>query len=253
MRRKRSITWLDVRNGRVVKGVRFENLTDEGDPVELAARYSAEGADEICFLDISATLEGRTTMLDIVRRTAEKISIPLSVGGGIDSVDTMKAALRAGADKVAINSAAVANPALITECAEVFGRQCVVVSIDAMRTDTGWVVRTHGGSREVPLDAVEWAAECERRGAGELLITAIDRDGTYSGFDLELLAAIRERTTIPVIASGGAGTARHFVEVLQADLSDAALAASIFHRGEIAISEVKDELAAAGVPVRTTV
>ncbi len=252
MLRKRVIPCLDVHEGRVVKGVRFVDLVDEGDPVELAERYVAEGADEICFLDITASHEDRDTMLDVVRRTAENVFVPLTVGGGIRSADDMRAALRAGADKVSVNSAAVARPALIDECAREFGRQCVVLAIDAKRRadGSGWDVYTHGGRHNTNIDAVEWAAEGARRGAGEILLTSMDRDGTYAGYDIELLRAVRAATTIPVIASGGAGTIDHCIEALGDDRADAVLAASIFHRREIEIADLKRGLAAAGVPVR---
>jgi cyclase len=235
-----------------VKGVRFVDLVDEGDPVELAERYVAEGADEICFLDITASHEARETMLDVVHRTAENVFVPLTVGGGIRSVDDMRAALRAGADKVSVNSAAVARPELIDECAAHFGTQCVVLAIDAKRRDdgSGWDVFTHGGRENTAIDAVEWAAEGARRGAGEILLTSMDRDGTYSGYDIDLLEAVRAVTTIPVIASGGAGTIDHCVDALGDDRADAVLAASIFHRREIEIEDLKQGLDAAGIPVR---
>jgi cyclase len=234
--RRRVIPCLDVHAGRVVKGVRFLDLVDEGDPVELAARYVAEGADEICFLDITASHEDRETMLDIVHRTAENVFVPLTVGGGIRSVDDMRAALRAGADKVSVNSAAVARPQLI----------------DAKRRKdgTGWDVYTHGGRLNTGIDAVAWAAEGARRGAGEILLTSMDRDGTYEGYDVELLEAVRAVTTIPVIASGGAGTVEHCIDALAPDRADAVLAASIFHRREIEIEDLKAGLDRAGIPVR---
>lgn len=254
MLRKRVIPCLDVHAGRVVKGVRFVDLVDEGDPVELAERYVAEGADEICFLDITASHEARETMLGVVRRTAENVFVPLTVGGGIRSVADMRAALRAGADKVSVNSAAVARPELIDECAAHFGTQCVVLAIDAKRRSAdhgdGWDVYTHGGRENTAIDAVAWAAEGARRGAGEILLTSMDRDGTYAGYDLELLEAVRAVTTIPVIASGGAGTIDHCVEALAVDRADAVLAASIFHRREIEIEDLKLGLDEAGIPVR---
>jgi cyclase len=250
--RKRVIPCLDVHDGRVVKGVQFVDLVDEGDPVELAERYVAEGADEICFLDITASHEGRDTMLDVVRRTAQNVFVPLTVGGGVRSVDDMRAALRAGADKVSVNTAAVDRPELIDECAAAFGTQCVVLAIDARRRvdEPGWEVYVHGGRTPTGRDAVEWAAEGAARGAGEILLTSMDRDGTKAGYDLKLLEAVRAAVTVPVIASGGAGTIEHCVEALEPGRADAVLAASIFHRKEIAIADLKAGMAAAGVPVR---
>jgi cyclase len=251
MLRRRIIPCLDVHDGRVVKGVQFINLTDEGDPVELAARYVEEGADEICFLDITATHEGRDTMLDVVRRTARQVFVPLTVGGGVRSVEDMRATLRAGADRVTVNTAAVDRPELIRECAGAFGRQCVVLAIDARRRAGGaWEVVTRGGRMPTGLDAVAWAAEGARLGAGEILLTSMDRDGTKDGYDLELLAAVRGSAPVPVIASGGAGTIEHCIDALREDRADAVLAASIFHRREISIAELKREMAAAGIPVR---
>jgi cyclase len=251
MLRRRIIPCLDVHDGRVVKGVQFVDLTDEGDPVELAARYVAEGADEICFLDITASHEGRKTMLDVVRRTAEQVFVPLTVGGGVRSVQDMRATLRAGADRVTVNTAAVDRPALIAECAEAFGAQCVVLAIDAKRrSGEGWEVYTHGGRTPTGLEAVAWAAEGARLGAGEILLTSMDRDGTKDGYDLELLEAVRSAVPVPVIASGGAGTVDHCIEALGGHRADAVLAASIFHRREIAIVDLKDGLAAAGIPIR---
>ena len=252
MLRKRVIPCLDVHDGRVVKGVQFVDLVDEGDPVELAERYVAEGADEICFLDITASHEGRDTMLDVVRRTAQNVFVPLTVGGGVRSVDDMRAALRAGADKVSVNTAAVDRPELIDECAAAFGTQCVVLAIDTRRRvdEPGWEVYVHGGRTPTGRDAVEWAAEGAARGAGEILLTSMDRDGTKAGYDLKLLEAVRAAVTVPVIASGGAGTIEHCVEALEPGRADAVLAASIFHRKEIAIADLKAGMAAAGVPVR---
>jgi len=252
MLRRRIIPCLDVHAGRVVKGVQFVDLVDEGDPVELAERYVAEGADEICFLDITASSDARDTMLDAVRRTAENVFVPLTVGGGVRSVDDMRAVLRAGADKVSVNTAAVERPQLIAECAAAFGIQCVVLAIDAKRRvdGSGWEVYTHGGRTPTGRDAVEWAIEGTRLGAGEILLTSMDRDGTKDGYDLELLGAVRGAVTVPIIASGGAGTIEHCVEALADDRSDAVLAASIFHRKEIAIADLKRGLAAAGIPVR---
>jgi len=266
MLRKRVIVCLDVRDGRVVKGTRFVDLRDMGDPVELAVRYEAEGADEIVFLDISATVEGRATLLDVVRRTAERLFIPLTVGGGIGSVDDIARVLRAGADKVSINTAAVRRPELLTEAAERFGRQCVVASIDAAHSgrqcvvasidaarsgDGSFTVFTHGGRTATSLDAVAWARECAERGAGEILLTSIDEDGRRSGYDLELTAAVARSVSVPVIASGGAGAAEHFRDAFHAG-ADAALAAGIFHDGTTTVRDVKRFLAAAGVPVRLT-
>jgi cyclase len=235
----------------VVKGVNFVNLTDEGDPVELAERYAAEGADEICYLDISASPEGRPTMLDVVRRTAENVFVPLTVGGGVRSSEDMKATLRAGADKVGINTAAVTRPELISECAERFGRQCVVLAIDARRRDDGtFEVVVNGGRRPTGRDAVDWAIEGVDRGAGELLLTSMDADGTKSGFDLALTRAVTRAVGVPVIASGGAGSVADFVDVVKEGGASAVLAASIFHRREIEMAAVKTAMASAGIPVR---
>jgi len=249
---KRIIPCLDVKDGRVVKGVNFLNLRDAGDPVELAALYDAEGADELVFLDISASYEGRATMVEVVRRTAAEITIPFTVGGGVSSVDDMKRLLRAGADKTGINTAAVLRPELITEGARMFGSQCIVVAIDAkynpeMKT---WEVYTHGGRKPTGLDAVEWAKKAERLGAGELLLTSMDADGTKDGFDVKLTRAVSEEVSIPVIASGGAGRVEHFHEVLTEGKADAALAASIFHYKEVTIAQVKGYLFGKGVEVR---
>lgn len=250
MLRKRVIPCLDVAGGRVVKGVQFVDLTDEGDPVELAAKYAAGGADEICFLDITASSDERATMLDVVRRTARNVFVPLSVGGGVRSVADMRATLRAGADKVVINTAALADPDLIDRCAVEFGRQCVVLAMDAKRHSDGWEVYSHGGRTATGRDAVAWAAEGAKRGAGELLVTSMDRDGTYDGYDLELLRAIKAAVRVPVIASGGAGSIDHCVAAFDSADADAVLAASIFHRDEITLATLKAGLAAAGVPVR---
>lgn len=249
--RTRIIPCLDVRDGRVVKGVNFVNLTDEGDPVELAERYAAEGADEICYLDISASPEGRPTTLDVVRRTAENVFVPLTVGGGVRSSDDMKATLRAGADKVGVNTAAVSRPELISECATRFGRQCVVLAIDARRTPTGtFEVVVNGGRTGTGREAVAWAIEGVERGAGEILLTSMDADGTKDGFDLALTRAVADAVEVPVIASGGAGSVRHCVEAVTEGGASAVLAASIFHRREIEIAEVKAAMSAAGIPVR---
>jgi len=249
---KRIIPCLDVKDGRVVKGVNFVNLRDAGDPVELAAIYDKEGADELVFLDISASVEGRATMIEVVRRTAGEITIPFTVGGGISSTDDMKRLLRAGADKIGINTAAIRNPDLIGEGSKIFGAQCIVVAIDAkFNSEWGeWEVFTHGGRNPTGIRALEWAKDAERRGAGELLLTSMDADGTKDGFDLELTAAVSGSVGIPVIASGGAGNAKHFVDVFAQGKADAGLAASIFHYKEVSVREVKDALRAQGVNVR---
>jgi cyclase len=252
---KRVIPCLDVKDGRVVKGVRFVDLTDEGDPPELARRYAEAGADEICFLDITAAPEGRGTLLDIVERTASQVFVPLSVGGGVRSAREMRDVLRAGADKVAVNSAAVRDPDLIRTCARRFGSQCVVISVDA-RAVPGqpgrWEVVVQGGREATGLDAVEWIVRCVENGAGEVLLTSIDRDGTQDGFDIELLRTVTDLVHVPVIASGGAGTPAHMTEAVTAGHADAVLAASIFHRDIHSIEAVKADMAAAGVPVRLT-
>jgi cyclase len=250
MLRKRIIPCLDVRDGRVVKGVRFVDLTDEGDPVELAARYAEEGADEICYLDISASPEGRPTLLEVVRRTAREVFVPLTVGGGVRSPEDMKAVLRAGADKVAVNTAAVRDPDLIARCARTFGTQCVVLAIDARRNNGGFEVVITGGREPTGLDAVEWAKTGTRLGAGEILLTSMDRDGTQDGFDLPLTRAVADAVEVPVIASGGAGRPEHFVEAVTVGGADAVLAASIFHRRRVEIAAVKRAMARAGIPVR---
>lgn len=254
----RVIPCLDVDGGRVVKGVRFADLRDAGDPVELARRYSEQGADEITFLDVSASTEARATTLDVVSRTAEEVFVPLTVGGGVRSAADVDALLRAGADKVGINTAAVARPEVIDEIADRFGSQVLVLSVDARRcpegtsTPSGYEVTTHGGRRGTGIDAVAWTHEAAARGAGEILLNSIDADGTTSGFDLEMLGAVRDGLTIPLIASGGAGALHHFPEAAHQG-ADAVLAASVFHFGTFTIAEVKDELAAAGVPVRRPV
>ena len=247
---KRIIACLDVKGDRVVKGTRFVDLRDQGDPVELAERYQQQGADEVVFLDISATQEERRTLWDVVQRCAERLFVPLTVGGGIRSSEDVGRALRAGADKVAINSAAVQRPEILTESAGLFGAQCVVISIDAKRTDSGYVVCTHGGSRSTDLEAMAWARECAEKGAGEVLLTSIDGDGSRSGFDVELTGAMCKAVSIPVVASGGAGKAKDFVDVFKETGCDAALAAGIFHDGVFTIDEVKRELEGAGFPVR---
>jgi imidazole glycerol-phosphate synthase subunit HisF len=248
----RVIPCLDVDGGRVVKGVNFENLRDAGDPVELARRYDAEGADELTFLDISASHEGRATTLEIVSRTAEEVFIPLTVGGGVSSVADVDRLLRAGADKVAVNTGALQRPRLVREIADRFGSQVLVLSVDARRADgaaSGFEVTTHGGRKSAGLDAVAWAREGAERGAGEILLNAMDSDGTKAGFDLELIRLVREAVTIPVVASGGAGSAADFPPAVAAG-ADAVLAATVFHFGTVSIAEVKAALAAAGCPVR---
>jgi cyclase len=247
---RRIVPCLDIKEGRVVKGVRFVDLSDAGDPVELARRYEHEGADELVFLDITATVEGRRATLAVVRAVAAELTIPFAVGGGVRSVEDVNDLLRAGCDKVSVNSAALRNPALIEEAARRFGAQCIVVAIDARAVDGGFEVVVDGGRTPTGRDAVAWAREAERRGAGELLVTSIDRDGTRTGFDIPLLRAIRDAVDLPIIASGGAGALADFVEVFAEAESDAALAASLFHYGELAIVEVKRELAAHGIPVR---
>lgn len=251
---RRIIPCLDVTGGRVVKGIEFVNLRDAGDPVELAAFYDREGADELVFLDITASSDSRHTMVDVVERTADQVFIPLTVGGGVRTVADMRELLSAGADKVSINTAAIANPDLINEGAELFGRQCIVVAVDARRQPDGssWGVYTHGGRRATGLDAVAWIAEAGQRGAGEILLTSMDRDGTRDGYDLPLLEAASAAVNIPVIASGGAGTLDHLVDALAPGRADAVLAASIFHFGEYRIADARAHLAARNVPVRQT-
>ena len=241
---KRIIPCLDVTAGRVVKGTNFVNLRDAGDPVECAVEYNNQGADELVFLDITASSDQRKTMVDVVRETAERCFMPVTVGGGIRTVEDMREMLMAGADKVGVNTAAVTNPDLISAGADAFGRQCIVVAIDAKRRadGNGWEVFTHGGRTPTGRDAVEWALEVERRGAGEILLTSMDADGTKDGYDLELTAAVSGAVRIPVIASGGAGTLDHLVEVLEKGKADAVLAASIFHFGEFTVADVKDYL-----------
>jgi imidazole glycerol-phosphate synthase subunit HisF len=246
---KRVIPCLDVDGGRVVKGTKFQDLRDAGDPVELAAHYDREGADELVFLDITATVEGRTATLDVIAQTAEQVFIPLTVGGGVQTDDDVNELLRAGADKVSLNSAAVRDPDLLSRCADRYGGQCVVIAIDAKRTTDGWEVFVDAGRTPTGRDAVAWAAEATaKRGAGEVLLTSMDRDGTGEGYDLELLEAVRDATTVPVIASGGAGELAHFAEGLR--VADAVLAASRFHDGDLTIAQVKEYLDAEGIPVR---
>lgn len=249
---KRIIPCLDVKDGRVVKGVNFVNLRDAGDPVELAAIYDKEGADELVFLDISASVEGRATMVEVVRQTAGEITIPFTVGGGISSVDDMKRLLRAGADKIGINTAAVRNPQLVSDGARKFGSQCIVVAIDAkFNAEWGeWEVFTHGGRNSTGIKTLEWAKRMEELGAGEILLTSMDADGTKDGFDLKLTRAVSELLTIPVIASGGAGKAEHFYDVFTEGKADAGLAATIFHYKELTIQGVKDDLKGKGVEIR---
>jgi imidazole glycerol-phosphate synthase subunit HisF len=246
---KRIIPCLDVDVGRVVKGTRFLAIRDAGDPVELAARYDAEGADELVFLDITATVEGRAATLAVVSRTAEQVFIPLTVGGGVRDADDVRELLRAGADKVSMNSAAVRDPVALTRSAERFGAQCMVIAIDARRRNGGWEVCVDGGRTPTGIDAVAWAAEATRRhGAGEILLTSMDRDGTGEGYDLDLLRAVADATSVPLIASGGAGELHHFAEGL--GVADAVLAASRFHDGDLTIAQVKEHLADEGIPVR---
>ena len=248
---KRIIPCLDVRDGKVVKGVNFVGIREVGDPVECAMEYDRQGADEICFLDITATHEGRRTMVDVVRKTAEHVFVPLTVGGGIRSVEDFREILRAGADKVSVNSAAVKNPELISQAAEIFGSQCVVAAIDAKRDEKGrFKVVVHGGRKDTGLDAVEWAKKCQELGAGEILLTSMDTDGCKGGFDLELLRAVCSVVSIPVIASGGCGRLEHFSQVFEEPGADAALAASLFHFRELTVQEVKEHLAEHEIPVR---
>lgn len=249
---KRIIPCLDVKNGRVVKGVNFVDLRDAGDPVEIAAAYDRAGADELVFLDITASSDARNTVVDMVRRVAETVFIPFTVGGGIRTVEDFRLLLREGADKISINSSAIQNPALISDAADKFGRQCVVVAIDAKRRPdgSGWNIYKNGGRIDMGMDAVEWAMEADRRGAGEILLTSLDCDGTKSGYDLELTRTIADHVSVPVIASGGAGTKEHFYEALTDAHADAALAASLFHYKELEINEVKQYLRDRNVPVR---
>jgi cyclase len=247
---RRLVVCLDVKGGRVVKGTQFVQLRDVGDPVELATRYELEGADEIVFLDISASAEERGTLLDVARRTAERLFVPLTIGGGVRSADDVGRALRSGADKVSINSAAVTRPAILTEAADRFGSQCVVASIDAKHDGESWRVYVKGGREATPLDAVEWAVECVRRGAGEVLLTSIDRDGARTGYDIALTRAVADAVAVPVVASGGAGSAAHVCEVLADAHADAALLAGILHDGVTTVHAVKDAMRAAHLPVR---
>ncbi len=249
---KRIIPCLDVNNGRVVKGVNFVNLRDAGDPVEIAEAYDKAGADEVVFLDITASSDDRATVVDMVRRVAEKVFIPFTVGGGIRTVEDFKMLLREGADKISVNSAAIMNPSLISEAADKFGSQCVVVAIDARRREdgSGWNIYKNGGRIDMGIDAVEWAMKADRLGAGEILLTSMDCDGTKAGYDIELTRTIAENVSVPVIASGGAGTMEHFYDALTEGKADAALAASLFHYKEMEIMDLKNYLAGRGVPVR---
>jgi len=250
---KRVIPCLDVDAGRVVKGISFVNLRDAGDPVDLASLYDAEGADELVFLDITASSDERNTMVDVVERTAERVFIPFTVGGGIRSPEDARRMLRAGADKVAVNSAAVADPSLISAAAWEFGSQCIVLAIDAKRKGDSWEVYTHGGRRSTGIDAVQWAAQGVERGAGEILLTSMDSDGQLTGYDIGLTAAVSRAVSVPVIASGGAGTLEHLYEGATKGQADALLAATIFHYGSLRIRDVKDYLAERGIPVRPLV
>lgn len=247
---KRVIPCLDVREGSVVKGVCFKELRHVGDPASLAVEYQAQGADEIVFLDVDATVAGAETMREAVQRTAEQLFVPLTVGGGIRSFEDVRRTLEVGADKISINTAAVLAPPLISKCAAAFGSQCIVLALDAKRAGDGWEVYTHSGTRRTGLDAVEWAKEAVGRGAGEVLLTSMDADGTKEGYDLELTRAVARAVRVPVIASGGCGSVRHIVAVLTEGEADAALAASIFHFGQHTVAEVKRALEAEGVPVR---
>ena len=249
---KRIIPCLDIKDGRTVKGVNFEGLRDAGDPVELARRYSEEGADELVFLDITATKEKRKTLVELVKKIAVEIDIPFTVGGGIGSTEEIADLLHAGADKVSLNSAIVRNPDLINEAAQQFGSQCIVAAVDAKRTGDQWTVFISGGSKNTGKDALKWIQEVEKRGAGEILLTSMDQDGTKEGFDIELLQKVNDFLTIPVIASGGAGTTQHCIDAIKEGNADAVLAASIFHFGEIAISELKEDLEKAQITVRNT-
>ena len=248
---KRIIPCLDVRDGRVVKGVNFVNIRDAGDPVELAAYYSDQGADEIVFLDITATSDARDTVADVVERTDARVFVPLTVGGGIRTLDDVQRLLRAGADKISVNSAAVKDPKLISQAAERFGSQCVVLAIDARLRPEGWYeVVVAGGRTPTGIDAIQWAKEGQRLGAGEILLTSMDADGTKAGFDLDMTRAVTQAVSIPVIASGGCGSLEHFAQVFEATGCDAALAASLFHFGELTVPQVKEYLAGRGIPVR---
>lgn len=248
---KRVIPCLDVTNGRVVKGTKFLDLRDAGDPVECAKVYDRQGADELVFLDITASSDGRATMISVVERTAEECFMPLTVGGGIRTVDDFRTMLRAGADKVSVNTSALQRPELLTEAARAFGSQCVVLAVDAKRDGPGkWRVYTHGGRHPTERDAIEWVIDAAQRGAGEILLTSMDADGTHGGYDLELTRAVSDAVSIPVIASGGAGELEHLADVLENGKADAVLAASIFHFGKFTVSDAKNHLASRGIPVR---
>ena len=246
----RIIPCLDVKDGRVVKGINFLNLIDAGDPVEQAKHYSDNGADEICFLDISASLENRDTMINVVKKTANEVFIPLTVGGGISSIENIQDLLKAGADKVSINSAAIKNPNIIKEASEYFGNQCIVVAVDAKKNDNDWFVYSHGGTKKTDLLALSWIEKAQELGAGEILLTSMDKDGTKSGFDNELLGKVSEFIKIPVIASGGVGTLDHFYDGVVKGKADALLAASVFHFNEISIKEVKEYLKGKNISIR---
>lgn len=247
---RRIIPCLDIKDGRTVKGVNFVSLRDAGDPVELATSYVEQGADELVFLDITATLDARGTLLDLVTRIAEVVNIPFTVGGGVRTVDDVKQLLQAGADKVAVNSAAIARPELVRELADFFGSQCVVVAMDIKEVDGTWFIHSHGGTKPTVLEAVAWARKMDGLGAGEILLTSMDHDGTKAGFAVDITKIISKAVSIPVIASGGAGNAQHFTDVFEADAADAALAASIFHFGDVPIPYLKADLQQAGIPVR---
>lgn len=247
---RRIVPCLDIKDGRVVKGVRFVELRDAGDPVELARTYEASGADELVFLDITATVEGRKATRDVVRAVAEELTIPFAVGGGVNSVDDVRSLLRAGCDKVSLNSAAVRTPEVLQEAASEFGSQCIVLAIDARARADGWEVLIDGGRTPTGLDAVAWAERAAQLGAGEILLTSMDRDGTKAGFDLGLTRAIHDAVEVPVIASGGAGTIEHFAEAFESAGADAALAATLFHFGELSIPDLKEGLRARGIPIR---
>ena len=246
----RIIPCLDVKDGRVVKGINFLDLIDAGDPVEQAKHYSENGADEICFLDISASLENRNTMLNVVKKTANEVFIPLTVGGGISSIDNIQSLLKAGADKVSINSAAIISPEIVKKSSEYFGNQCIVVAVDAKKINNDWYVYSHGGTKNTGIYALEWIEKVQNFGAGEILLTSMDKDGTKSGFDIELLKKVSEFLKIPLIASGGVGTLRHFYEGVSKGNADALLAASVFHFNEISIKEVKDYLISKNIEIR---
>ncbi len=250
MVKTRIIPCLDVKNGRVVKGINFLNLIDAGDPVEQAKHYSESGADEICFLDISASLENRNTMVNVVKQTAKEVFIPLTVGGGISSLNNIQALLKAGADKVSINSAAIKDPNIIKEASEYFGNQCIVVAVDAKKHNNDWFVYSHGGTKKTDLLALKWIEKAQKLGAGEILLTSMDKDGTKSGFDNELLSKVSEFLNIPIIASGGVGTLDHFYDGIIKGKADALLAASVFHFNEISIKEVKNYLKDKNIKIR---